>query len=58
MPADDPLIEEILAGQDAYRLAPPSALPRVLKAFSGPVHALTHRLIPPDAIEAAIRGAD
>ena len=56
--ATDDLVTRILAEQDAYRAEPPSALPRLLRGVSGPIHALTHRLIPAEAVETAIRGAD
>ena len=55
---DDALISRVLTEQDAFRKEPPSALPRMLRGLSGPVHKLTHRLIPGEAVEAAIRGAD
>ena len=48
----------ILSEQDYYRKAPPPALPRLFRGFSRPVAALTHRFIPPEAIEAALVGAD
>ena len=53
-----PYVEQVLREQDAFRGAGPSLLPRAVRAVSGPVGMLTHRLIPPEAIEAAIRGAD
>lgn len=54
----DPQVERILGEQDAYRDAPPAALPRMMRGFSKPIGLLTHRLIPSEAIEIAIRGAD
>lgn len=54
----DPQIEDLLSEQDAYRAAPPSALPRMMRGLSKPIGLLTHRLIPSEAIEVAIRGAD
>lgn len=51
-------LNRVLAEQDAYRAAPPSALPRMMRSLSRPVGLLTHRLIPPEAVELAIRGAD
>ena len=54
----DTTLQAILAEQDAYRRAPPSAVPRLVRGFARPVSALTHRLIPPEAIEAALVGAD
>jgi len=53
-----PGLEKVLAEQDAYRAAAPSALPRLMRSLSRPVGLLTHRLIPSEAIELAIRGAD
>ncbi|MEO0918679.1 MAG: EcsC family protein [Pseudomonadota bacterium] len=53
-----PKVESVLREQDAYRAAPPSVLPRTFRAFAGPFERLTHQLIPAEAIEAAIRGAD
>lgn len=53
-----PKIEAVLREQDAYRNAPPSILPRTFRAVAGPFEKLTHHLIPAEAIEAAIRGAD
>lgn len=51
-------LTQVLAEQDAYRAAPPAALPRAFRSVARPVSFLTHRLVPPDVIEAAIRGAD
>lgn len=53
-----PYIQVVLREQDAYRSAPPSLLPRAVRRFAGPVGVFTHHLIPAEAIEAAIRGAD
>lgn len=53
-----PHIETILREQDAYRAAPPALLPRAVRRFAGPVRFLTHHMIPPEIIEAAIKGAD
>ena len=53
-----PAVTDILAEQDAYRNASPSAIPRAIRSLSGPVGYLTNRLIPAEVIEAAIRGAD
>ena len=53
-----PYVETVLREQDAYRSAPPSVLPRAVRSIAGPVGVLTHRLIPAEAVEAAIRGAD
>ncbi len=44
--------------QDAYRKAPPSLFPRAIRGLARPVSFLTHRLVPAEAIEAAIRTAD
>jgi len=54
----DTTLQAILAEQDAYRRAPPAVLPRMVRRFARPVSAITHRLIPPEAIEAALVGAD
>lgn len=53
-----PYVETVLREQDAYRAAPPSVLPRMVRRFAKPVSLLTHSFIPADLIEAAIRGAD
>lgn len=53
-----PQVEAILRELDAYRNAPPSILPRAFRSVAGPFEKLTHHLIPAEAIEAAIRGAD
>ncbi len=53
-----PHVETVLRAQDAYRAAPPSILPRTIRAVAGPFEKLTEGLIPAEAIEAAIRGAD
>ena len=51
-------LTELLAEQDAYRAAPPAAIPRLVRGLSRPVTALTSRFIPSEAIEAALIGAD
>ena len=53
-----PYVSRVLAEQDAYRAAPPSVLPRAVRSVTAPLGALTNRLIPPEVIEAAIKGAD
>lgn len=53
-----PKIEAVLREQDAFQQASPSLLPRAVRAISAPIDLLTNRLIPAEAIEAAIRGAD
>ena len=53
-----PYVEQVLGEQDAYRAAAPSILPRAVRSIAGPVGALATQLIPPEVIEAAIRGAD
>ena len=53
-----PELNRVLAEQDEYRGSAPAALPRLMRSFSKPVGLLTHRLIPSEAIELAIRGAD
>lgn len=52
------ILADVLADQDAYRRAPPRALPRAIRSVAKPVSILTHRLIPGEAIEAALNGAD
>jgi len=54
----DATVSAILAEQDVYRAAPPPALPRLMRSVARPVSSLTHRLMPPEAIEAALIGAD
>lgn len=54
----DTALAALLAEQDAYRRAPPAALPRMVRSFARPVSALTNRLIPVEAVEAALAGAD
>ena len=51
-------LARVLDEQDAYRAAPPALLPRMVRGMARPVAFLTHRLIPPEAIEAVLRGAD
>ena len=51
-------VENVLAEQDAYRAAPPSSLPRAVRAVAAPLGAVTRRFMPPEVIEAAIRGAE
>ena len=53
-----PYVDSVLAEQDAYRDAPPSAFPRAIRSIAKPVSFLTNRLIPAEVIEAVIRGAD
>ena len=48
----------VLDEQDAYREEPPAALPRALRSVARPLAMLTHRMIPAEAIEVALRGAD
>lgn len=55
---DDSLLSRVLAEQDAYRAAPPSAFPRLVRSVAKPVSILTNRLIPAEAIEVAIKAAD
>lgn len=53
-----PYVETVLREQDAFRAAPPALLPRTVRSFAKPISFLTHRLVPAEVIEAAIRGAD
>lgn len=55
---EDTYLTEVLREQDTFRRLPPSVVPRALRRVSRPVSFLTNRLIPPEVIEAAIRGAD
>ena len=55
--ADD-YLENVLREQDAYRVAEPSVIPRTIRRVSKPLAVLTHRLIPAEAVEAVLRGAD
>jgi hypothetical protein len=57
--ATDPaFLRAVLEEQDAYRAAPPAILPRAIRSVARPVSLLTHRLVPAEAVEAVIRGAD
>lgn len=51
-------LSDMLQEQDAYRSAAPSAFPRAIRALTRPVSFLTNRLVPAEAIEAAILAAD
>lgn len=53
-----PYVSKVLDEQDAYRVAAPSVLPRAVRSVTAPFGALTRGLIPPDVVEAAIKGAD
>lgn len=55
---DDALISKILKDQDAYVTAPPQATSRLTRGLSRPLAALTHQMIPPAAVEAALISAD
>lgn len=55
---EDVYLEKALAEQDDYRAAPPSAIPRAIRSVARPVSILTHRMIPPEAIEAVLTGAE
>jgi hypothetical protein len=57
-PTDPDYLSAVLDEQDAYRAAPPSLLPRAIRGIARPVSLLTHRLIPAEAVELVIRGAD
>lgn len=54
----DATLAAVLAEQDAYRRAPPPALNRMMRSMARPMAALTHRMIPPEMVEAALAGAD
>lgn len=54
----DATLSRILIEQDAYRAAPPAALPRMLHGFAQPIAALTKQIVPAEAVEAALSGAD
>lgn len=53
-----PDVARVLDAQDAYRARSPSVLPRAVRSVTAPLNTVANRLIPPDVIEAAIRGAD
>lgn len=53
-----PYLRAAIAEQDGYRAAPPSLLPRAMRSVARPMTMLTHHLVPAEAVEAAIRGAD
>ena len=55
---EDAYLSQILAEQDDYRAAPPSAFPRLVRSVAKPVSILTNRLIPAEAIEVALKAAD
>jgi hypothetical protein len=55
---DRDYLRGVLEEQDAFRAAPPSALPRAIRGVARPVSFFTHRLVPAEAIELVIRGAD
>lgn len=55
---DEAYLGAVLAEQDAYRVAAPSAFPRAVRALARPVSFLTNRLIPAEAVEAALAAAD
>ncbi len=55
---DDSTLARVLEEQDVYRAAPPAAFPRAVRKFARPVSFLTNRLIPVEAIEMALKGAD
>jgi len=48
----------VLTDQDSYRAAPVAMLPRLSRALSAPMGFITKRVIPSEAIEAALKGAD
>jgi hypothetical protein len=55
---DEKYLGQVLNDQDGYRFAPVAILPRLSRAISASMGFLTQRMIPPEAIEAALRGAD
>lgn len=55
---DPDYLSVVLADQDAFRAAPVSLMPRLARSFAGPVGYMTGRMIPPEVIEATLRGAD
>ena len=55
---ETPYLSVVLEEQDAYRAAPVAMLPRLTRALSAPMGFITQRIIPSEAIEAALRGAD
>lgn len=55
---DETYIKRVLEEQDAYRAAPPAPVSRAIRGLARPVSFLTHRLIPAEAVEVVLRGAD
>jgi hypothetical protein len=55
---EESYLKTVLAEQDAYRKAPPSAFPRAVRSLARPVSLLTDRLIPAKTVEAALAAAD
>ena len=53
---DEKYLGQVLNDQDGYRFAPVAILPRLSRAISASMGFLTQRMIPPEAIEAALRG--
>lgn len=53
-----PYVARVLDEQDAYRAAPPAVLPRAVRSISAPLAGVTKWLVPPEVVEAAIKGAD
>lgn len=56
--SDEALIQTILDEQDAYVKAPPPPVSRLTRTLSVPLSALTHHMVPPGAVEAALISAD
>ena len=55
---DADYLDLVLAEQDTYRADPPAPIPRALRSFARPFALLTHRMIPAEAVEAVLWGAD
>lgn len=55
---DEAYLQRVLDEQDDYRRDPPALIPRAVRKVAKPVSFLANRLIPMEAIEAVLRGAD
>ncbi|MEM9342216.1 MAG: EcsC family protein [Pseudomonadota bacterium] len=55
---DEAYLEQVLREQDAYRDSAPPPVSRLLRSMAKPLTFMADRLIPAEAIEAVLRGAD
>ncbi len=53
-----PYVARVLDEQDAYRDAAPAVLPRAVRSVAAPLAGVSHLLISPEVVEAAIKAAD